>query len=248
MESYRRLNKMTLKKIFDALTKQKKLESAYKRAGDMLKRDQYMFNEVCNALLDGGVIRRTKKLKKEGIVEVLSAEDKRINELEISIRKEIFQYLALNTAPDITASLILASVIIDMERIGDYTKDLAKIALIKPPKLTRMVYVESIKEWKGTLVQMFDLTHTAFVQDDDVVAKQVMQMNRDLRADTDLILMKLEKDAKIRSKEAIIYTLYMRYFRRVSAHLENVASSVAYPFPYIGFKAPKEKKHKEKKK
>lgn len=236
---------MALKEIFDALTKQKKLEKAYKRAGDMLKRDQYMFNEVCNALLEGQIFRRTKKLKKESIVDILSIEDKRINEMEIEIRKEVFEYLALNTAPDITASLVLTSVIIDMERLGDYTKDLARIILFKPPKLTRMTYVGHIKEWKGTIVQMFNKTHQAFTEDDEELAKEVMQMNRDLRAETDLILLKLEKDKKLKSKEAIVYTLYTKYFRRVSAHLENIASSVAYPFPYIGFKAPKEKKKKK---
>jgi phosphate uptake regulator len=32
-----------------------------------------------------------------------------------------------------------------------------------------------------------------------------------------------------------VYAFYLRFFRRVSAHLENIASSVIAPFPYLGF-------------
>jgi len=234
---------MAFKEIYDALTKRKTLEQAYSDAADMLKRDKYMFNEACNALLAGETFRKGVDGKKIPITEVLSLEDKKINRMEIGIREFVFEYLALNTAPDISAALTLTSIVIDLERLGDYTKDLAKLMLNKPIKIKGDVYIESVKEWKTTLLEMFELTQDAFENEDKEKAHQVMELNKQLRRDTDAILKKLEKDNKLTGKEILTYGLYTRYFRRVAAHLENVATSVITPFKYTGFKGKTQTRH-----
>jgi phosphate uptake regulator len=41
---------------------------------------------------------------------------------------------------------------------------------------------------------------------------------------------------KLDKPEAVTLALYVRYLKRVGAHLNNIASSIVNPFPRIGFK------------
>jgi len=50
----------------------------------------------------------------------------------------------------------------------------------------------------------------------------------------------LMKDADIKVPEAIAHALTARYFKRVSSHLKNVASTAVNPFSHIGYMHPDE--------
>ena len=50
-----------------------------------------------------------------------------------------------------------------------------------------------------------------------------------------------------RAGHAVTVALYLRYLKRVSAHLKNVATSVVNPYHRIGFREKKSKKSRAKK-
>ncbi|MFH1424942.1 MAG: PhoU domain-containing protein [archaeon] len=239
----------TFQEITDIWTKEPMLKKARKNAVDMLKRDQFMFNEVSNALLTGEIIRKTSKGKTESIVDILQREDEKINEYTQQIRREVMNYMADNSAPNVEASLVLTSLVIDLERLGDQTKDLAKLTLISKPDFEKRTYMRDIEKQQRRIMGMFDKTITAFENKDKEVAGEVMDDNVSLRNETDVLLHTLSTDKNIRGREMLMYTLYIRFYRRAAAHLENIASSVISPFPYLGFKsAPDVKLHKKRKK
>jgi len=228
----------TFEELEDLLKKEPILKKARNDACDMLQRDKYMFNEVCNALLSGRITRSTKLKKKQSISHIISSEDQKINEYARKVRSQLMEYLAANSKPDVPASLILTSIVIDLERLGDYTKDLAKLTLMHHFKL-KGKYWNDVKSLQSHLMVMFELTGDAFGKNIKEKAEMAMNMNIELRGKTNNILLSLERDKKISSGDAVTYTLIIRYFRRVSAHLENLASSVIAPFPYLGFKRSK---------
>ncbi|MFO7872287.1 MAG: PhoU domain-containing protein [Candidatus Undinarchaeales archaeon] len=234
----------TFKEISDIYRKRPILNKAYKSALEMLKKDQEMFEHVCDALLS--TISKEKVSKDEDIIKNLSKEDDEINEYASDVRRHILEYLAENSAPDVKSSLVLTSLIIDLERLGDYTKDLAKITLFDPVNLFDGGYLDIIREYKEHLVKMFENTVVAFGQHDKDTAENVMKMNKEFRERTDKILLEVNEDSRLRKRDAITYTLMTRYFRRVAGHLENIASSVISPFPYIGFKKRELEKQKGK--
>lgn len=245
LEEYREMLKIWLKRptstfreVSDIYHKQPILNKAYEESLEMLKRDHVMFNEVCNALLYNFSIRE-QSIKGKDIVKIISKEDQIINKYEQKVREDILNYLADNSAPDVRSSLVLTSLLIDLERLGDYTKDLAKITLINPVDLRDEGHLSIIRKYYTTIMEMFNLTIMAFEKKDKKKAEEVMEMNKRLRRETDKFLIKINKDKKLRKRDAITYTLFTRYFRRVSAHLENIASSVVSPFPYLGFKTSK---------
>lgn len=78
-----------------------------------------------------------KKLYKE-VISVIKEEreasfdiyqlDQKINNKEKSIRRKLMENMSFNPRQDIVASLTLTSVIIDVERIGDYSKNIFELA------------------------------------------------------------------------------------------------------------------------
>lgn len=235
----------TFKEVSDIYRKRPILDKAYKSALEMLRKDQKMFEKVCDALLS--TISKSEVSEENNIIETIAKEDKEINEYASDVRKHILEYLAENSAPDVKSSLVLTSLIIDLERLGDYTKDLAKITLFDPVNLFNGGYLEVVEDYKQHLMQMFELAIVAFAKHDEEKADKVMKMNREFREDTDEILLEVNEDSRLRKRDAITYTLITKYFRRVSAHLENIASSVVSPFPYLGFKKKRDNKKGKKK-
>ena|GEM_PF-893931 len=250
---WRNRPRSTFKQVVDVYTKEPILRRAFSEAHEMLKRDMYMFNEVCTTLLSKHSFRGGHSK----LVDVIVKEDERINDYEARIRKELLKYLAENSAPDVESALVLTSVIIDLERLGDYTKDLARLTLYQPLKMEDNEYTKTIKGYKKDIMKMFVLSIDSFGSLDKEKAKQVFSINRGLRKSTDRLLEKLHKDESMRPSRIITYTLYTRYFRRVAAHLENISSRAVKSFPYLGFKgeeptrkmaAKKKKKPKKKRK
>lgn len=238
----------TFKEISDIYRKRPILNEAYKSALEILKKDQEMFENVCNALME--TISREEVSKEKDIIKEISKEDDKINEYASEVRKHILEYLAENSAPDVKSSLVLTSLIIDLERLGDYTKDLAKITLFDPINLFDGGYLNIIKDYKEHLMKLFEHTIVAFGQNDKDMAEEVMKMNKEFRKKSEKLLLELNDDSRLRKRDAITYTLMTRYFRRVAGHLENIASSVISPFPYLGFKQreTEKKENKTKKK
>ncbi len=155
---------MGFRMIYDALTKSKLLQKTYKDIGEMNRECKSIFEKSFECLVQN---KDEEALK-------LSNEDKKINRYEVDIRNSILGYLAMNTAPNLNASLTLASVVIDHERIGDYCKIIAQLGLLYPAKLEDNEYMDIINHMKNTIVEQFDLTHTAFDESDVEKAKKVI--------------------------------------------------------------------------
>ena len=216
---------MSFKRIYDALTKAPLLEKAYNDASGMHKLAKEMFEESSKCLI-GCDISVAKKL---------SLEDKRINKCEKEIRREVMEYLAVTTAPNLNASLVLISIVIDYERIGDLCKNIAQLCIEYPADFGDKDYVKDINEIKANLSNMFDLTLIAMEQSDEEKAKEVIGIHDKVKGIHNGIIQRLNEDEKVSTTNAISYALLTGYFRRINAHLANICTGVLHPFPALGF-------------
>ncbi|UCE73596.1 MAG: hypothetical protein JSV56_11300 [Methanomassiliicoccales archaeon] len=216
---------MAFKKIYDALTKAPLLEKAYDDAWNMHKLAKEMFEESSKCLIGCDI----------DVAKRLSLEDKRINKCEKMIRREVMEYLAVTSAPNLNASLVLISIVIDYERIGDLCKNIAQLCIEYPADFGDERYVMDINSMKNHLSKMFDLTLIAIEQSDDEKAKEVIGLHDRVKEIHNNIIKRLNEDEKISTTNAISYALLTGYFRRVNAHLANICTGVLYPFPALGF-------------
>ena len=87
------------------------LKQALEESALALEKTAQMFSFAMSVLLEGAG-------EEKGIYDM----DKEVNALQIDVRKKVLEHLAINPQQDITASLILTTIIVDIERIGDYEK------------------------------------------------------------------------------------------------------------------------------
>ena len=108
------------KQIFEMFKSDSLYEQALSECHEMLEIDREMFNESINAL-------RTSDSAEIPID--IYAMDKKINSFERDVRRKVMTHLAISGSQDLGSGLILTSVVIDIERIGDYTKNIYDLAV-----------------------------------------------------------------------------------------------------------------------
>lgn len=174
-----------------------------------------------------------------GKVEGLYRIDRQLNELQIAIRRRILEHLAINPAQDINATFVLAILVIDLERIGDYVKNLDEIAKHYPKPISGGAF-DALRPMAQRVKEMFAQTKIAITESDTELARKVMADQANLAMQADRLMDQLIESKDIAVKEGIVAALLSRYIKRVSAHLKNVASSVVNPYHRIGYR-PNEK-------
>lgn len=163
--------------------------------------------------------------------------DRGLNVIQIDVRRKILEHLSLNPAMDITASLVLITVVVDIERLGDYSKNVVDLSHKIDKKLTGG-YFDEIRVLRNEIEPLFDETVNVIKELMKDKGKEEMQKCTDVASRCEVFLDKLLEDS-LETKDAIIASLLLRYMKRIACHLKNVASSVVNPFALLGYK-PKE--------
>ena len=162
--------------------------------------------------------------------------DQVINRWQIDIKRELIEHLALSPEKDTIASLVFTTLVTDIERIGDYIKNIIELAHLYPEEIEEDEKVRQLKEEGKEILNLFSFTKEAFKKDDAIKAKEVMAAHAQIAKRCDKFIEELVLEENISSRKAIFCALVSRYFKRVSAHLKNVASSIVNPFHRIGYK------------
>jgi len=204
--------------------------------GNMLKVSQEMFGMVCGHILKG---RDTPGLK-DKIYDV----DKNINLIEKEIRKRIIEHLSISPSVDTPMCLLLMSVVKDAERLGDYAKNLFERSRVRAMPLDAGIFSGFFGDMDKTIAGMFDNTKKAFIDSDEDAAKNIWQIERSVVKRCDKILEEIAK-SNLPADKAVAFTLVARYFKRIAAHLTNIATSVILPISEIDFFDEKRKSDSE---
>lgn len=164
--------------------------------------------------------------------------DKEINTLQVDTRRKILQHLSINPEQDVTASLVLITTIVDIERIGDYAKNIVELhPMCGPPlKLEDLRYFREINDIKQQLKKLIPETTKAFLDADAVTAKRTTDEYTVICRKCDNIIGAITCDNSLMVKEAVVCALLFRYLKRVSSHGRNISTSVVNPFDRLGYK------------
>ena len=219
-----------LRDIFELFRKENLLKQAYARSLEMLEADREMF------------LAATQSLREHDDAKIdidIYAKDQLINAYEREVRRKVLTHLSVSPGGrNIHPGLVLVSIVIDIERIGDLTKNIVDLALNHPGRLTCGSLEEDIRKIETTVKTMFTLLIEAFPDGDQDKAKEVMSEHWWIARRSDEILNILIKrsEADLVCNEAVSTALYVRFLKRISAHLMNIASSIVNPFDRIGFR------------
>ena len=217
------------KQIFKIFKSDSLYEQALSECHEMLDIDLTMYKESIKSL---------RESNSEDIDIDIFKMDKKINEFERDIRRKIMTHLAIGGKEDIGSGLVLVSVVIDIERIGDYTKNIYDLAVNHPKKLNGGSVEDRLKKIEKISFNLFEQSIDVFKNQNIDKASSLMgdykkNISKQSDAITNDIIAGKISDLEIGTASAV--GLYARYLKRISAHSRNLISSIVNPFERIGY-------------
>ena len=164
--------------------------------------------------------------------------DKKINEFERDVRRKVMTHLAIGGKEDIGSGLVLVSVVIDIERIGDYTKNIYDLSVNHPKKLVGGSVEERLTEIEKISFNLFEESIQVFKNQDIEKASELMGYYKEnISSQSDAITNDIiaGKIGNLEIGSASAVGLYARYLKRIAAHSRNLISSIVNPFERIGY-------------
>ena len=229
-----------LKELLNIFKGDSLLDKAFQQSYEMLDITKDMFIEGTNSLRE----REDNKLKT-----TIFDQDIAVNKYEREVRKNVFNHLTVAGMEDIYSGLVLVSIIIDIERLGDYTKNIVELAENHPKKLKGGKYEKDLKKIEDAIADSYSVVKQSFEESDTETASKLLKnydwVNK--LCDQHVFDYMKEKDDSVTPCDAVTLALYFRFLKRINSHLRKIASSVVNPFHKIGFyKKKKKKKDKTK--
>jgi Na+/phosphate symporter len=224
-----------IKEILSVFKANTLMDRAFQRSYDMLDLTYKMYLQAKE------VLRNTEHTELEFDI---SDEDIEVNKYQREVRKDVFNHLVLTDGEQLSSGLVLVSIVIDLERIGDFTKNIVEIAQNHPQRLHGGIFEDELIRIEDSVAENFCRTVEVFKSSDEEAARKLIKDFKWISKVSDESLMALVKqaDPSITSGSAAALALYFRSLKRINAHLRNVATSVVNPFHRIGYK-PKKKKN-----
>jgi len=209
------------------------MDRAYQRSYLMLDLTREMFSRAKESL---------RRLEDNQVDFDIYDKDSEINKYEREVRRNVFNHLAVSGAAKLPSGLALVSIIIDIERIGDYTKNIVELALNHPGKLHGGKFEKDLQRVEQALEDNFVETRDCFESGDNKKALKLLEEYKWLNPMCDENLIKLikEEDKSIRPGDAVSLAMYFRWLKRINSHLRNIVTSVVNPFDRIGFEPNKQ--------
>ena len=161
--------------------------------------------------------------------------DQRINKLERRIRRRVVSHLSVKgSRAEVPSALIFMNVVKDGERIGDYIKNLHEVSEMIPGKSDQKIYQDHLAAPAAAIAELFTRTRQAFLDSDEETAGKVIKKAKsEGRKHEDAI--RTIHASNMDTQDAVCLVLTLRFFKRVAAHMSNIASTVVMPVDLIDF-------------
>ena len=220
--------------IFNDIIKIWKSDSLLSQAWDdsiaMLKLSHEIFLKSLESFNSPESLKEIKALKKE---------DRKINDYQMTVRRKVLTHFSIGaSAREVTNGLVLVDMVVDIERIGDYCKNISDLTLMKESSINFGELSDEISKIEEEVKSRFSSTIEVIEnQDEDLAFTLQDKYRKAISAVSDNIVSDIVS-GKTRlgsqSKSAAL-VLYVRYLKRIGAHLKNITSTVVNAYDRIGY-------------
>jgi phosphate uptake regulator len=156
-------------------------------------------------------------------------QDVEVNQLQRAIRKQVVAHLALRrNQPDVPYCLFLMSLVKDVERLGDYAKNLTEVMDFRAGPLPDDEIVAELRSIRSGVESAFREAAEVFAESDRDRALTFIREGRDMGKRCDALIRRIATGSYDGPTTAALI-LGARYYKRIWAHVLNVLSSVVMP-------------------
>jgi len=211
------------------------LDTAFKTTLTMIDFDYQMYEASRKSLRESDTAELPFDIKQM---------DRKINKYEREVRRNVLTHLTIAGTQNLVPGLVLVSIVIDVERIGDYTKNIAGLAKIHKHRLKAYMHEATLVENEKAIEDNFTKVIEVLKTQDKAKARTILQAEEQIAKNSDTIVEDLiiNKNKTMSTADAVSLAMYARFLKRINAHLTNIASSIVNPFPRIGFREKKAQK------
>jgi phosphate uptake regulator len=193
-----------------------------------------MLRLACKMTLTAGEVYFGGNVSREERKQIYER-DVKVNKLERSIRKRVVAHLSVyGNRGDLPYCLLLMSLVKDVERLGDYAKNLSEVADLDLGQLPDDDIVAELREIRVFTEETFKATAEIFSMSDRERAMPLIYRGKEQARIADHLLAQIARS----SHDAVTTTalvLGTRYYKRIGGHLLNVLSSVVMPLHKIDY-------------
>ena len=202
------------------------LDSIDAKLSEMLTNSMHAYDITMNCLLGDTNL--------ETVRDDLYNTDKTINELHREVRREMIIHSAVNSRNlDIPLLLSYMTMSKDIERIGDYCKNLFEIAETGN-SFAKGDDLDAYMELKNDIGKLIVYLQSCLNLDDESKVQDLITLGSSLNNDLDEKITALLED-KEKIQHPVATTLFYRYLKRIVSHIVNAATAIIMPTDQIDY-------------
>ena len=172
-------------------------------------------------------------------VKALKKEDQSINDYYQLVRRKVLTHYSIDKPPiDTSGGLTLINMVVDIERIGDYCKNISDLTLMREGPIDFGELSNEIKSIEEEVESRFTKTIKAIQDQDEALADELLKSYKKMITKVSDDIVKNVASGKIQfndSSQGASIVLYARYLKRIGAHLKNITSTIVNPYDRIGY-------------
>jgi len=163
----------------------------------------------------------------------LRATDLKIHALEQELRRQLAVHASVFGGIETPVVLVYMSIVKDLERLGDYAKNLLDLAR-DGADFSTLADADDWRRIAGEIAAQITEAAATFRERDVEAARRVVEKAKVLMSDFDRRVTALVRGDDT-GPQAVARALACRYLKRVAAHVSNVLTAVINPVDKLDF-------------
>ena len=185
---------------------------------------RHTFDLAMNAIAGGSVASVADEVRRT---------DRQINVTEMEIRRELVVHFSVHAGGDATEMLVFMNMVKDLERIGDYNKNIFDLAE-EGVSFAEAEDLERILGFRDEVSSRIALMGEILTERDEERARAYIARGDELRREFDALGSELVHSTGP-ALHAVPRALLYRFLKRVTAHSLNVVSAVVMPVDRLDY-------------
>ena len=200
------------------------LENIESQVQRMVNDARHTFDLALSAVTGGAV---------ETVADEIRETDRQINATEVEIRRALLVHASVHGGIDTPEVLAFMNMIKDLERIGDYNKNIFDLAE-EGVSFTESPELDSILSLRDEVSSRISLMGEILSMRDEERARTYIERGDEMRKDFDRRVNELLHSTE-EAVTAVPRALLFRFLKRASAHYSNVVSAVVMPVDQLDY-------------
>lgn len=161
--------------------------------------------------------------------------DVEVNALQRTIRRQVVAHLSFETGRgDVPYCLLLISLVKDVERLGDYAKNLSEVRAIHPEPLPDDDIVRELAAVRDWITANYHVLADVLEQTDHASADKLITEGRVISRQLDALIGKIAS-AGYDGRTAAAIVMGTRFYKRIVGHIINLLTGVVQPLHQLDY-------------